>query len=169
MFEDVDNNMRFIIIIAFILWTTSRHEGSHALMAYLEGAEILELKLLPGIHEELGFYFGYVKHSGDTTWLTESAPFFSDLILVFITSLILTFKRPARFYNEILLFGFGSPIVDLIYNYQGGLWRSGTDVSDLLELLPKSLVHASFILAIVLSIVFFLYFRKRIKTTPNNV
>ncbi|NNJ82461.1 MAG: hypothetical protein HKP11_09725 [Flavobacteriaceae bacterium] len=138
-------------------------------MAYLEGAEILELKLLPGIHEELGFYFGYVKHSGDTTWLTESAPFFSDLIIVFITSLIITFIRPIRFHNALLLFGFGSPIVDLIYNYQGGLWRSGTDVSDLLELLPKSLVHATFILSIVLCVMLFLYFRKRkIKTTHNR-
>jgi hypothetical protein len=162
--------MRLFIIIAFILWTTARHEGSHALMAYLEGAQIKELQLLPGVHEDLGFYFGYVKHSGDTTWLTESAPFYADLIIVLITCLILTFLRPIRFHNELLLFGFGSPIVDLIYNYQGGLWRSGTDVSDLLELLPKGLVHTSFILAIVLSVMFFLYFRKRkIKTTPNNV
>jgi hypothetical protein len=162
--------MRFIIIIAFILWTTARHEGSHAFMAYLEGAQIKELRLLPGVHEELGFYFGYVKHSGDTTWLTESAPFFTDLIIVFITSLILTFVRPVRFYNELLFFGIGSPIIDLIYNYQGGLWRSGTDVSDLLELLPKGLVHTLFILTIVICVMLFLYFRKRkIKTTPNNV
>ena len=161
--------MRFITIIAFILWTTVRHEGSHALMAYLEGAEILEMKLLPGIHKELGFYFGYVKHSGDTTWLTEAAPFFSDLIIIIITSVILFYSIIRRFQNEVLFFGIGSPIVDLIYNYQGGLWRKGTDVSDLLEILPKGLVHTSFILAIVLSVLTFLYFRKRNKTTSNNV
>ena len=161
--------MRFITIIAFVLWTTARHEGSHAFMAYLEGAEIIEMKLLPGIHKELGFYFGYVKHSGDTTWLTEAAPFFSDLIIIIITSAILIFSRIKRFHNVVLFFGIGSPIVDLIYNYQGGLWRTGTDVSDLLEILPKSLVHTSFILAIVLSVLTFLYFRKRNITTSNNI
>ena len=161
--------MRLIAIIAFIIWTTARHEGSHALMAYLEGAEILEMKLLPGIHKELGFYFGYVKHSGDTTWLTEAAPFFSDLIIIIITSVLLFYSSIKRFHNEVLFFGIGSQIVDLIYNYQGGLWRKGTDVSDLLEILPKGLVHTSFILAIVLSVLTFLYFRKRNKTTSNNV
>lgn len=162
--------MRLIIVIAFILWTTTRHEGSHAIMAYLEGAEIKELRLLPGIHKDLGFYFGYVKHAGDTTWLTESAPFFSDLILIIITGLILTYIRGIKFHDELLLFGMGSPIVDLIYNYQGGLWRKGTDVSDLLELLPESWVHTSFILTISISVMLFLYFRKRrIKTTPNKV
>ncbi|MEL6975648.1 MAG: hypothetical protein AAGL29_09680, partial [Bacteroidota bacterium] len=86
--------MRLLLIIAVILWTTARHEASHALMAYIEGAEIIELRLLPGIHDELGFYFGYVKHSGNTTWLTESAPFFVDILLILITSLILlTTKR----------------------------------------------------------------------------
>jgi len=161
--------MRFIAIIAFILWTTARHEGSHALMAYLEGAEIIEMKLLPGIHKELGFYFGYVKHSGDTTWLTEAAPFFSDLIIIIITSAILFYSRIKRFHIVFLFYGIGSPIVDLIYNYQGGLWRKGTDVSDLLEILPKGLVHTLFILAIVLSVLTFLYFRKRNKTTSNNL
>jgi len=67
--------MSVLIIVAMILWTTARHEASHALVAWLEGAEISELRLLPGMHPELGFYFGYVMHSGETTWLTTAAPF----------------------------------------------------------------------------------------------
>jgi hypothetical protein len=157
--------MRIIIVIAFILWTTARHEASHALVAHLEGSKIEELRLLPGIHDELGFYFGYVKHSGNTTWLSECAPFFSDLIIVLLTTIILmkiTFKK---YYREVLFFGFVSPIVDLIYNYQGGLWRSGTDVSDMLTLLPDWAVHSSFILTICGSIYAFIYFRNRQKAS----
>mgnify|MGYP001801899461 CR=1 FL=1 len=154
--------MRLLLILALILWTTARHEASHALMAYLEGAEIKELQLIPGIHEELGFYFGYVMHSGDTTWLTEAAPFFTDILLVIITSLLLL-RKPVKFYNAFLLFGFVSPIFDLVYNYQGGLWRKGTDVSDLLEMLPNITVNVSFFLTIMLSIMALLFFRKRNK------
>ncbi|NNJ88282.1 MAG: hypothetical protein HKP53_02685 [Eudoraea sp.] len=128
-------------------------------MAYLEGAEILEMRLLPGIHKELGFYFGYVKHSGDTSWLTEAAPFFSDLLLLITTSMILAKAKTSKYYDQILLFGIISPIVDLVYNYQGGLWRTGTDVADLLEMLPRIMVHTSFLLVIVASIIILYYYR----------
>lgn len=158
--------MRLLVIVILILWTTARHEASHALMAYLEGAEIKELRVLPGIHEELGFYFGYVKHSGDTTWLTEAAPFFGDVLLVLLTSLILLWIKRGKYYTLILLFGLLSPIFDLVYNYQGGLWRKGTDVSDLLEMLPKVAVHSSFLLAIATSILLFLYFRRKGVNNP---
>ncbi|MBT8315367.1 MAG: hypothetical protein KJP26_12980 [Maribacter sp.] len=157
--------MRIFIIIAFILWTTARHEASHALMAYLEGSKIEELKLLPGIHDELGFYFGYVRHSGDTTWLTESAPFFSDILIIMVTTILLLKINIKKYHREILFFGFVSPIVDLVYNYQGGLWRTGTDVSDMLNQLPKWTVHSAFILTICTSIYGFMYFRSRQKAT----
>lgn len=156
--------MRIVIVIVFILWTTARHEGSHALMAYLEGSKIEDLRLLPGIHDELGFYFGYVKHSGETTWLTECAPFFSDLLVLFLTTIILLKIRVKKYYREILFLGFISPIVDLVYNYQGGLWRSGTDVSDILTLLPNWAVHLSFILTVGCSIYGLIYLRNKQKT-----
>lgn len=160
--------MRFFIIIAFILWTTARHEASHALIAYLEGSKIEELRLLPGIHDELGFYFGYVKHSGDTTWLTKCAPFFSDLLILLFSTILLLKIKSKKYYREILFFGFVSPIVDLIYNYQGGLWRSGTDVSDMLNQLPNWTVHSSFILTISASIYGFIYFRNRQKAETKK-
>ncbi len=157
--------MRLLVVILFILWTIARHEGSHALVAYWEGAEIRELRLFPGFDNELGFYFGYVKYSGDTTWLTECAPYFSDVLLIALTGAILLKSVGKKFYNELLVFGLISPIVDLVYNYQGGLWRTGTDVSDLLNLLPNLLVHFSFILVITSAVLMLLYFRKRLSLT----
>jgi hypothetical protein len=135
-------------------------------MAFLEGAEIEEMRLLPGIHEELGFYLGYVKHSGGTTWLTESAPFLTDVLIILLTTLLLYWKPAIRFKNEILLFGYLSPIGDLIYNYQGGFWRAGTDVADLHLLLPNSIVHAFFIISIVVGMIG--YFKLRRQNVPST-
>ena len=75
-------------------YSNSRKKGIDSILHQVEkmlteGAKILELKLLPGIHEELGFYFGYVKHSGTTSWLTEAAPFISDALIIFITFCLL--------------------------------------------------------------------------------
>lgn len=153
--------MRFLTIIIFILWTTIRHEGSHALVAYTEGAEILELKLLPGIHKELGFYFGYVKHSGDTSWLTEAAPFFSDTLCILISLYFIIKLRLKIQYRYLIVFGIISPVVDLIYNYQGGFWREGSDVNDLFNLLPNWIVHIYFILSILLGFYVVNYYRRK--------
>ncbi len=152
-----------VLTILLFYWTISRHEGSHALVAWMEGAEINEVKLWPGVHEELGFYFAYVDHSGETSWLTEAAPFFSDILLLIIASALL-FRNPGtRHYYAILLLGFVSPLIDLLYNYQGGFWRSGTDVSDLLELLPGPIVHTAFGLTLFSAITLLVIFTKRRK------
>jgi hypothetical protein len=130
-------------------------------MAHLEGADIYELRLIPGIHDELGFYFAYVKHSEHTTWLTEAAPYFADILLLLITISLLLLKKNVRYFNEILLIGMLSPFIDLIYNYQGGLWRDGTDVADLLILLPGYIVHIVCIGSIVISMLAFFFLRNR--------
>ena len=96
------------IIITFLIfyWTIARHEGSHAAMAHFEGAYVEELRLIPGFHKNLGFYFGYVKHSEDTTWLTEAAPYFADILILTITLTVLFWKPKIKYFNAILLFGF---------------------------------------------------------------
>lgn len=93
--------MRIGFIILLVLWTTARHEASHAVTALLDGAEIQEMRLLPGIHPDLGFYFGYVKHSGDTTWLTDAADLFlqppAEPVHIFlVTAIGLTVMAPER-------------------------------------------------------------------------
>lgn len=144
--------MPIVIAVAVVIWTTSRHEGSHALAASLEGATIEEVRLLPGIHPELGFYFGYVKHSGDTSWLTDAAPFLSDAALILATIVLLTLPMSGRARFLVVLFGLLSPLIDLAYNYQGGFWRAGTDVNDLFAVLPDWIVHAFFVVAMAVAV-----------------
>jgi len=148
-------------IIILFLWTNSRHEGSHALMAYLEGFQVVDYALLPGIHEGGGFYFGYVLLPREVSWLTFAGPFISDLILVLIVSFILFQYRTIRFFNVFILFGFISPLIELIYNYQGGFWRMTSDVYRLHKDLPSAIVHLYFISLIVGVIFMIQFFRKR--------
>ena len=157
---------RHIALITFVvLWTTIRHEGSHACAALFEGAEIQAIRLLPGMDNELGFYFGYVLHTGEVTWLTDSAPFIADAIFLVVAAFLL-WKLPQgsrwRFYT--LMFGIISPLADLTYAYQSGLWRSGTDVADLFLQLPSLAVHMFFLVAIVFG-VFLLRFTHRNRAT----
>ncbi|OEK01328.1 hypothetical protein BFP97_07275 [Roseivirga sp. 4D4] len=145
--------LRFLIIPLLIIWTTARHEGSHALAAYILGADIQELKLLPGIHAELGFYFGYVIHTGVESWLIDAAPFFIDGMLMLLALAWLSNKKTHKHFRIILLFGVVSPMADMAYNYQGGFWRNGTDVWDLLEALPDLPVHLYFVITMTLGYV----------------
>ena len=140
-----------ILLLTFVvLWTTIRHEGSHACAALFEGAEIQAIRTLPGIDDKLGFYFGYVMHSGDVTWLTDAAPFIVDAILLVIAELLLRqLPQGSRWRFYIFIFGIISPLADLIYAYQSGLWRKGTDVADLFLQLPGLTVHVFFLVAIV--------------------
>ncbi len=151
-----------LLILAVTLWTTVRHEASHALVAWLGGTRIDEMRLLPGIHPEAGFYFGYVIYGGETSWLATAAPYLTDLLLLLAALALISLSADWRRYRRlILLFGVVSPMVDLAYGYQGGLWRPATDVADLFEILPPAAVNVFFAGAIGLSV----YLFRRLRTS----
>lgn len=142
--------MRISLIALVIFWTTIRHEGSHACAAFLEGAEIQVIRVFPGVNSELGFYFGYVEHDGDVTWLTDAAPFIADLLLLILAAILLwLLPQGSRWRSYVFVFGTISPLADMIYGYQSGLWRNGADVADLLLQLPNLMVHVFFLVGIV--------------------
>ena len=74
-------------------------------------------------------------------------------LLLFIP-IVAKVPRQHAAWLPLLFVGALSPLVDLIYNYQGGLWREGTDVHDLFLALPDGFVHGFFVLAI--TVVFYL-------------
>jgi hypothetical protein len=51
---------------------TIRHEGSHALVALLEGARVTEFVFWPSF-TKYGFYWGYVRITGSTDWIFLAA------------------------------------------------------------------------------------------------
>lgn len=130
---------------------TFRHEGSHALVAMLEGAAIREFVWWPTVQEGMGFYWGYVRWDGHTSWLTIAAPYFVDLLTYAVFFWLCTrapFKRRWLWLNAVII-GLVSPLVNSLYNYWGG-FRSMNDVGRLLRALPLWQVHLYFVSTIVL-------------------
>jgi len=84
-----------IVLGVVLLWTWNivRHEGSHAAVAWAEGATIVEVRLFPGYRADGGSYFGYARWRGSTTWLTTAAPYLVAVIIAIIGWL---WARPRR-------------------------------------------------------------------------
>mgnify|MGYP001827996195 FL=1 len=143
--------MPMLSIVLMIWLTIVRHEGSHALVAWMQGVPINAVRLFPGYDPELGFYSGYVSRGDGGTWLIDAAPFLAA-VAWFIAGfyLLLRLPRKSGWWLPLFLIGAISPLADLIYNYQGGFWREGTDVWDLFRALPDPLVHIYFLGAIAL-------------------
>jgi hypothetical protein len=73
---------------AYQIIGTLRHEGSHALAAMAEGADIKKFVFWPNF--DLGtFQWGYVRWEGSTTWFVRAAPYFCDLLIFFVALLII--------------------------------------------------------------------------------
>jgi len=85
------------------------HEGSHAIAAELAGADVVELRLLPGVNPRDGhFYFGYVRAVGLSGRAARSwflvAPKLVDLALLgSYAALALTDRLPGEPYAHLAL------------------------------------------------------------------
>ena len=139
---------------------TIRHEGSHALAAMVEGAEITKFVFWP-----TSGYWGYVSWQGSTTWFTTAAPYFCDLITFFVALLIILVAKPKRrwLWFNILLIGMLSPLINSVHNYRIGLAGSLNDVGRLLSSLDPIAVHLYFALTLLLYAwgIYYCYFRKK--------
>lgn len=138
-----------LTVVAITLWTTTRHEFGHVLGAFLEGAEVTRVRILPGVDPELGFYFGLVAYRGPTSWWTTAAPFLLAWLVAALGGVWLfraTLSEGARRWGVLLLLI--SPLIDTTYGYLSGLWRPEADVFELRQALPELLVHVAFLLAI---------------------
>jgi hypothetical protein len=143
---------------------TFRHEGSHALAAMAEGAEVTKFVFWPNF--DLGrFTWGYVTWDGSTSWFTTAAPYFCDLITFFIALLVILEAKPRLrwLWFNILVIGIVSPFVNSAYNYSGGLAGSFNDIGELLYDLNPATVHLYFALTLLLYAwgIYHCYFRKK--------
>lgn len=142
---------------------TIRHEGSHALAAMAEGAEVTEFVFWPSFRNGK-FFFGYVSWEGFTTWFTLAAPYFCDLITFFVALLVILEAKPQRrwLWLNILIIGMLSPLINSANNYIGGL-RFLNDIGELLSDLNPTAVHLYFILTLLFYAwgLYYCYFRKK--------
>jgi hypothetical protein len=143
----------FLWLLAFPLYLligTLRHEASHALVGWLEGATITEFVFWPTTHRGR-LLWGYVSFSGSTSWLMTAAPYVVDLLtfgLFFWLCIRYPFQRRWLWLNAVII-GIISPLVNSTYNYQNA-FRGAGDIGHLLDVLPPTAVHAYMIGTIAL-------------------
>lgn len=124
---------------------TFRHEGAHALVAILSGAEVTKFVFWPSMPNGL-FYWGYVMVVGPTGVLFTAAPYLLDLITYFFffpLCMLVLFKRKWIWIN-LAVIGLISPFANSLYNYRGRL-SSLNDVFILFQDLPDGLVQGYFL------------------------
>lgn len=139
----------FLLYPVYQTISTIRHEGSHALAAMAEGAEVTEFVFWPTFRP---FRFGHLSWDGFTTWFTYAAPYFCDLIISFVALLIiLEAKLKCRWlWLNILIIGMLTPLLNSAYNYSRGLAGIPiNDVSKLLGALDPIAVHLYFVLTLL--------------------
>jgi hypothetical protein len=132
---------------AYQIIGTIRHEGSHALAAMAEGAQIKKLVFWPNVDRGY-FSWGYASWHGHTTWFATAAPYFCDLITFFVALLIILVAKPKPrwVWLNVLIVGMLSPFINSLANYRGGLAGSLNDVGELLSTLDPIAVHLYFAL-----------------------
>ena len=112
--------------------TVIRHEGSHALAAIAEGAQIEKFVFWPT--PENPFLVGYVRYDIHTTWFTTAAPYFCGLITFFVAFLIILAAKPKPrwLWFNILIIGMLAPLIDSLANYGVGVAGHSNDIGRLL-------------------------------------
>lgn len=131
---------------AYQLIGTIRHEASHALAAWLQGAAITEFVFWP---TEYGW--GYVSWEGPVTTGVIAAPYLCDFltfVVGFTVSMVFVLGHKRWIWLNVVVVGILSPLINSAYNYWGGLRGSNNDVGKLLAAMQPPLVHGYFWLTI---------------------
>lgn len=134
---------------------TIRHEGSHALMAEIEGADVTNFVFWP--QSDLGrFTWGYTEWTGATTWWTDAAPYLCDLVW-FAGFFVLVTRAPIRnhlIWLNLVIIGLISPLVNSFVQWMAGIFGSPeTDVAKWLDAGPDGLIHLYFLLTVAAYVV----------------
>lgn len=150
---------------------TMRHEASHALFALVEGATIKQFVFWPSMRDST-FYWGYVRWSGQVSWVVTAAPYlvaFAWYVVFFVICTRISFKRHWIWVNLVAI-GLITPLVDSAYNYIRGISGSANDVAKLLQgaPLPDWASHAYFVLTLAVCIVGILYLLLRGKVKSRR-
>ncbi len=140
-------------ILAYPLYQligTLRHELSHAVVALMQGARIIEFVFWP-----TQGYWGYVNWEGSVTTAVTAAPYICDLltfVVFFLGCMTIRFGKRRWIWLNGVVVGIISPLVNSAYNYRGGLYGPN-DVGKLLLAMRPVVVHSYFWLTMGLYLV----------------
>jgi hypothetical protein len=149
---------------------TIRHEGSHALIGYLQGAKIKEFVFLPTFYR-WKVLWGYVWLSGgNTTWLMTAAPYICDFTFFTICFIFLwKYNITQRWiYVNIVIIGLLSPLINTAYNYSNFSIRG--DINGLTKYFQSNWFHIiliALLLYYISGIVFIIKKKNKIDLTRS--
>jgi Peptidase M50B-like len=135
---------------------TIRHEGSHALAAKIEGANIEKFVIYP--QTDLGrFTWGYTQWSpaSATGWFTDFAPYLCDLIW-FVGFFFIVTRVNLRWHAlwlNVVIVGLISPLVNSAVQWIAGMINPAADVAKVLDVAPDGLIHLYFLLTLAAYVV----------------
>lgn len=126
---------------------TLRHEASHALVAWLEGATIVSFVFWPTRTPSGRFLWGYVRWTGSVGWLATAAPYLFDLLTfgLFFWLCTRVHVRHRGLWLNLFIVGLISPLAN-----SAKAWLGDGDVPFLMLRLNQSAVHAYFVLTLAL-------------------
>ena len=139
---------------------TIRHEGAHALVGWLQGAEITSFNVFPKIVNGQIWWGSVSYFGGNTNWLFDIAPYFFDLFWFILTLIILLFIPIKRhwIWINIFIFGIFLSLFNSFYNYLKHFLNMYGDVTGLFFDLPNFTIHLYFIITILIYITACIYF-----------
>ncbi len=143
-------DLRWVLAYPFYqLVGTARHEFGHALIAWVQGYSIEKFVFWP-TWEGGHIRWGYVIWKGSASAIVLFGPYLLDLLTFFVALLVLRRAHVRRrwLWLNIVILGMLSPLINSLYNYQGGLTGGSNDVGRLLDLWPAGLVHGYFLLTL---------------------
>ena len=145
---------------AYQIIGTIRHEAAHAMAVLLEGGQVRKFVFWPTWGRQ--FYWGYVQWSGHVGWLTSAAPYLSDLLTFIIFYVVCTRISTKRHWLWVNLYvvGLVSPLINSVYRYVSSFFREG-DLTSIMAAVPPALVHAYFILTLVLYVAALVQIQRR--------
>lgn len=128
---------------------TIRHEGSHAIAAKIEGADVTKFVWYPQT-DQGRFTWGYTEWTpgSATGWFTDAAPYLCDALWFAAFFFIVTriaWKNHYIWLNVVIL-GMLSPFVNSFWQWMAGIFGSKeTDVAKWLDAGPDALIHLYFL------------------------
>jgi hypothetical protein len=133
----------------YLTFGTLRHEGSHALLATVEGAKVTKLVIWPST--DLGrFTWGYTQWTGQTDWVVSFAPYLCDLIW-FVGFFLLCTRirwRNHLLWLNLVIFGLISPLVNSGLQWIVGFLSPASDIGVVRTQIPDVLVQLYFLLTL---------------------
>ncbi len=164
-------DLLWILALPVYYWINFfRHEMSHAVSAFLEGAQGVAVSLLPDVFGKSGLPWGEALLPGQATWITSFMPYLGDLLtylIFFYICMAVSFQRRWIWINLVVI-GLVTPLLNSGVNYI----LVSADIRNLMQVFSPLSVDLYFVATIAFYItglvLVFAFSRTTLPSTPET-